>query len=162
MSKLFINVFDHYQKLPVSGNSWRHSWFQGRENWHSSYNYIQIKPYSKYSYIYVYGRELGTKISDTNKLTYRECTGYFKWWVYYRFYKGCLQQIAIKIFSLVYSVWYICTSENYKVTQLLKGLSIYRRIRKQIELAGPTGRPIKWTPIQVWVRSAWPWHSSLT
>ena len=113
-------------------------------------------------YIYVYGRELGTKISDTNKLTYRECTGYFKWWVYYRFYKGCLQQIAIKIFSLVYSVWYICTSENYKVTQLLKGLSIYRRIRKQIELAGPTGRPIKWTPIQVWVRSAWPWHSSLT
>ena len=31
-----------------------------------------------YIYIYVYGRELGTKISDTNKLTYRECTGYFK------------------------------------------------------------------------------------
>ena len=30
------------------------------------------------THIYVYGRELGTKISDTNKLTYRECTGYFK------------------------------------------------------------------------------------
>ena len=87
-----------------------------------------------------------------------------KWWVsrsciarvYYCFHPGSLQQIVIKIFSLVYLHF-----ENYKVTHLLKGFPRYRRIRKRTQLVDLIACwPIKWLPIQMWARSAWSWQSS--
>ena len=42
------------------------------------------------------------------------------------FWPGCLSPLSL----LKYSVWYICTSKNYKVTHLLKGFPRYWWIRK--------------------------------
>ena len=75
--------------------------------------------------------------------------------VYYYFHADpyrSLQQIAIKIFSLV-----ICTLVHYKVT--LKGFPKYPQIWKRTQLI--TSRPIKWPPKRMWARSALPWHSSI-
>ena len=53
----------------------------------------------------------------------------------YTFYNTQPRPVAKNGVTLIkkYSVWYICTLENYKVTYLLKVFARYRRIRKQTQ-----------------------------
>ena len=55
-------------------------------------------------------------------------------------YCACIIVFIRKVYNK-YSVWYLCTLENYKVTHLLKGFPRYGRIRKRTQI--PV-RPLKY------------------